>query len=223
MQIALEDLDGHRRLLLINALELIQALAERFRRRLVCPNRFCLPPIIPENAGGCGDDPIWQLVDVPMKFGWLLDGFCDPVWFVNDSRWIEMSQAALQFERRTPSTLGRHVLVEDNAQEKSKAILDDEAIGFRIFGEAGLPSDFVGRKRLTKLEQSGHDSCSAGVSELAGSQGRKCLAQDRDRVGLKTSSTSLFGLKLSDEGDGVRVEKNRFTQVLRLIVQVHQD
>jgi hypothetical protein len=53
----------------------------------------------------------------------------------------------------------------------------------------------VGRKRLTKLEQSGHDSCSAGVSELAGSQGRKCLAQDRDRVGLKTSSTSLFGCR----------------------------
>jgi hypothetical protein len=81
----------------------------------------------------------------------------------------------------------------------------------------------MGRKRLTKLEQSGHDSCFARVSELAGSQGRKCLAQDRDWVGLKTSSTSLFGLKLSDEGDGVRVEKNRFTQLLRLIVQVHQD
>lgn len=135
-EVTLEDLDGHRRLLLSDAREGLEASPQLSCRGLVVPKPRSITTVAVDDARAGGRHPLGDIVHEAVELRWRCECLAYCLTLLADATGMEMTEALAQSERHGPSPLGDDALVADHGQEESEGVGMDEVIRLVVGREA---------------------------------------------------------------------------------------
>lgn len=165
-EVALEDLDSHRRLLLPDALEGIESLKHCPGGAACRPDLARVAVVLVDDPSSSRRDPPRHLVHVAMQRGSTADRGPHGRLVATDPPWIQVSEPTREAVRCLPGPFGRYALVEQHTEQECERIVDDQVVGSRISREAGRL--LGGHRRLGGSEvQQRRDNTRKGQGEAA--------------------------------------------------------
>jgi hypothetical protein len=157
LEIALQDLDGHRTLLLRDAGEQLQASAQLGGGRLVAPETTGVTVVVVEDDARGLDDPTRDQVHEAMQLRGLLHRGRDSRAVGGDADWIEVPETLAQLVRKRPGALRLDPHVGHDRNEERERVVDHHLVRFGVRREVHTVGSELCGKPVRVLQQCGRD------------------------------------------------------------------